>query len=442
MTGQASQTRQRPLTGGRGAAVTLADQLISSASNFALGVLIARSGGPAALGAFGIAFLVWLVVVGANRALVTEPMTVGGSADSGDAQLREGLLASLLLGAGVTGLLGLAGTVMMFADFNTAVAVLALAPWIPSLIVQDYCRLMAFRLQQPDWALTSDVVFTVVQGIVTTALILLRVGSVSTFLASWGIGATAGALVGMGLLCVRVTGRGGVAHLRALWPRSRWFLAEFSTNFLGNQGYLLLLPVLIGTAEFGVYRAGASLIGPIMVIFIAGGNVALPECVRRLRQDDMRGLAAYTPRLTAVVVAVTVLYCGVVAVLAVPVLRLVYGEQFTGAGVITQLVAAAYILIAVGFGYGVAMKAAGQMRRLWALRAVSAAVSITGVIVLASAFGLTGAGLATVSAGVTYTVGLIITYRQMCRRALIGQADEGRSARCARVRQAHEGPNE
>ncbi|MGH3427704.1 MAG: hypothetical protein ACRDQZ_09085, partial [Mycobacteriales bacterium] len=87
---------------------------------------------------------------------------------------------------------------------------------IPSLLVQDYCRLMAFRLRRPDRALISDVVFAVVQGTATLGLFVLHVGSVSAFLATWGIGATAGALVGLGQVHVRVTGRGGIAHLRAL----------------------------------------------------------------------------------------------------------------------------------------------------------------------------------------------------------------------------------
>lgn len=405
-------TGQRRIRGGPGAVLALADQLVSSASNFMVGVLIARAGGADALGAFGVAFLIWLAVVGTNRALVTEPMTVGGATDGGDAELRAGLLSSLVLGVGVAGLLAAAGGVLWLAGLDP-VAMVALAPWIPSLLVHDYCRSTAFRLQRADRALISDVVFAVIQGSVTFALFALDVESVWAFLASWGIGATAGAIVGLVLARIRVTGRGGVAHLRALWPRSRWFLAEFGTSFPADQGYLLLLPVLLGMAEFGLYRAGASLIGPVVVIFLAAGNVGLPECVRRLRQGGMPGLAAYTPRLTAAVAVLTILYCGAVAILAEPLLRLTYGEEFTGATIITQLVAAQYVLLALGFGVGVAVKAAGQMRQLWAMRAASAAVSIVGVIVLANAFGFTGAGLASIVAGGAYTLGVAVAYRRM-----------------------------
>ena len=415
VTAQDAATGPPRIIGASGAALTLADQFVSSASNFLLGVLVARAGGADALGAFGIAFLVWLAVVGVNRALVTEPMTVIGGTQISRAELREGLQASVVLGLGGAAVLAVACGPVELAGVS-AVGVLAMAPWLPSLLAHDYCRAAAFRLQRPDRALLSDLTFAVVQTALTVGLFMLDVRNVAAFLAAWGFGATAGAAVGMGLARIRLGARGGVAHLRALWPRSRWFLAEFGTAFPADQGYLLLLPVLLGTAQFGQYRAGASLIGPVVVVFLAFGNVGLPECVRRLRQDGMRGLADYTPRLTGAVLAVTVLYCGGVAVFAEPILRLTYGEEFAGAAVVTHLVACQYVLIAIGFGCGVAMKAADQMRQLWAMRAFSAAVSITCVIVLASWLELTGAGLASVVAGGAYTVGVAIGYQRMCRR--------------------------
>lgn len=417
MSTKAPTTRQRHIGDGRGAVLTLADQFVSSASNFAIGVLIARAGGADALGAFGIAFLVWLAAVGVNRALITEPMTVGGDTDGGpsdsdNTQLREGMSTTLLLGLGWAGFLAGTGGILLLAGLD-AVALLALAPWMPSLLLQDYWRGMAFRCKRADRALISDVVFAVAQGSVTVALFIFDVDSVAAFIASWGIGATAGALVGLGMARVRLAGRGGFTHLRSRWACSRWFLAEFGTAFLSDQGYLLLLPMLLGTAQFGEYRAGASLIGPVVIIFLAGGNVGLPECVRRLRHHGRPGLMTYTTRLSVAVFGLTTAYCVLVAVLAEPMLRLAYGEKFASAAVITQLVAAQYVLYAIGFGCGVALKAAGRMRQLWAMRTTGAVVTITAVIVLASSLRLTGAGLAAVVAGGAYTVGIMVAFRRM-----------------------------
>ena len=164
-------------------------------------------------------------------------------------------------------------------------ALIALAVWIPSLLAQDYCRSMAFRLRRPDQALTSDVSFAAVQV----------VGSVSP----WPSGSAASPCTsacgaparrpGHCRMSCSTAPRGarGWALPAALWPRSRWFLAEFSTAFPADQGYLLLLPVLLGTAQFGLYRAGTGLVGPVVVVLIAGGNIGLPESVRRLQEGGV-----------------------------------------------------------------------------------------------------------------------------------------------------------
>jgi O-antigen/teichoic acid export membrane protein len=410
---------RRRHSGAHGATLALADQLVSSASNFALGVLIARAGGAGALGAFGIAFVVWVAVLGVNRALVAEPMTVAGSTEDPGSQLGEGLSATLVLGVVVAAALALLGGALLLVGLPTG-ALLALAPWLPSLLAQEYFRLMAFRLQRPLQALISDIVFAATQAGVIVALYALDERSVAAFLTAWGMGATFAAAASFAMRGMRASDcRGGVAHLQGLWTRSRWFLAEFGTSFVAGQGYLLLLPILLSTAEFGVFRAGQSLIGPIVVLFLAGAGVGLPECVRRLRHNGVPGLTAYASRLTAVVVLVAGAYCGVVALLAAPLLRLTYGESFTDAAVITLLIAVTYIIAALPFGYGQALKAAEQLRLLWFLRAVSAAVSIVAMVVFVNAFGLVGAGWASIVTATTYTVGVLLGYHRMRRNRAI-----------------------
>lgn len=419
MTRPISMPQQRRISGGRGAVLTLADQVVSSASNFIVGVLVARAGGADALGTFGMALLIWLTILGAQRALITEPMTVVGSTDSRDAQLREGMLASLSLGTVSASVLAAVAGVLLFMGVD-AVPVLALAPWIPSLLFQDYWRGMAFRLQRAHHALINDVVFAAVQGLVTVALFALDVKNVTTFIASWGVGATAGAVIGLLLAQVhlRRPGPGGFAHLRALWPRSRWYLAEFGTTFPSDQGHLLLFSALLGTTGFGVYRAGASLLGPVAVIFLAGGNVGLPECVRQLRHRGIPGLANYTKRLTAVLLTATAVYCGMVAILAVPIVRLLYGKEFAGAVTIVRLVAVQTVIAAAAAGCFAAMKAADQLQQLWLMRIATAVVAITSALVLATSFGLTGAGLSSVLAAATFTVGVTVGYRRLLSAGL------------------------
>lgn len=424
MTEPISRAQWRQIGGSRGALLTFSDQVVSSTSNFVLGVLVARAGGADALGSFGIALLIWLTLLGAHRALVTEPMTVTGSLNSGAAQLREGMLASLGLGMVSAGVLLAVTGVLLFTGLDV-VAVVALAPWIPCLLLQDYWRGMAFRLQRPDHALINDVVFAIVQGLVAFVAFVLDIQNVAVFLASWGIGATAGAVIGLRLARVSVSGRGGFAHLRRLWPRSRWFLAEFGTTFAYYQGYQLLLPVLLGTAAFGAYRAGVSLLGPALVIFLAAGNVGLPGCVKHFRSNGVPGLRAYTRRLTVVVLGLIVSYCAAVTIFASPLLRLVYGPQLTDGAVVAQLAAVQFGITAIGLGCDIALKATGRMRRLWVTRVFSAIVCIICVSVFPAWLGLVGAGLVGVLAGVAYTIGVTVAYTVCLRNLMTSEAGDG-----------------
>ena len=71
----------------------LADQLLSSATNFLLALLVARTVGPRDLGAFTVAYATFTFSLGAVRAIAGELLVVRYSAVSAD-QWREGVARS------------------------------------------------------------------------------------------------------------------------------------------------------------------------------------------------------------------------------------------------------------------------------------------------------------------------------------------------------------
>lgn len=403
------------LTRIRGAgAYNLADQVVSSGANFMLGVLVARVGGPHDLGVFGLVWLVWLAVLGVNRALVCEPMTVHGSL-SGDAQRSEGASAAIGVGllcaiafAAVCGLLQLGG-------MKDAIVLLALVPWIPALLLQDYFRMLSFRLGRPDHALVSDLVFLVVQLVVVGGLLFFDITGLYALLASWGLGACAGAAYGIAKAGLRLRMKSGSRLMCELWSHSRWFVAEFWTRYIATNGYMLVLPILLTVADFGLFRSGIGLIGPLMVIFIAGGNVGLPGCVRSLRQDGQSGLDRYTARLTLAVAAFTLAYCGLVALAAPWLLTAVYGVAFAGAAEVTRLLAVAYMLSSLAFGCGVALKALNEMRKMWLIRVLSTVAATVAAIPLVSTLDLGGAGLIAIILAGSSSVTVLICYVAVSR---------------------------
>src|SRR5258706_8241603 len=55
---------------------SLADQALTSLTNFALGIVVARSVGPSDFGAFSLAFATYLAMLNASRAVATQPLLI------------------------------------------------------------------------------------------------------------------------------------------------------------------------------------------------------------------------------------------------------------------------------------------------------------------------------------------------------------------------------
>ena len=98
--------RARPAAGRAGWG--LIDQAFSSLTNFALGIIIARSVPVAEFGAFSLAFAAYLLVVNMTRAFPMQPLAIRYSAVTPDiwrrgsaAALGSVLLVGLVVGSGV-----------------------------------------------------------------------------------------------------------------------------------------------------------------------------------------------------------------------------------------------------------------------------------------------------------------------------------------------------
>ena len=123
------------------AVLTTLDQAFSSASNFLVGVAVARIAGPAGLGGFSVAYSCWLVVASLHRSLVTDPMAIENDAAHPDAlaRLRRGLASELTIAVAGAGILLLGGvTLLLGGQHAFGLGLVAVAPWLPFLVVQDF----------------------------------------------------------------------------------------------------------------------------------------------------------------------------------------------------------------------------------------------------------------------------------------------------------------
>jgi O-antigen/teichoic acid export membrane protein len=294
----------------------VADQAVSSITNFAVNIYIARELGAVQYGAFGLAYVTYGFALNASRGLATDPLLVRFSGMNIPIWRRAvksctgtAALVGLVLGACVLGASALLGG-------TTRLAFVALGLTLPGLLLQDSWRFAFFALGRGSQALLNDVLWAV---LLIPALVFLRLtGHADVFwcVFAWGAAATAAAAIGP-LQAWVVPGMsratGWLSRQRDLGPR---YLAEGTTNSGAVQLRTYSLGLILGLAALGYLQAASTLMGPLQILIYGMGLVALPEAARILRRSP-RHMPLFCGLLSAGLVLLGFVW-GVVLLVALP----------------------------------------------------------------------------------------------------------------------------
>ena len=385
------------LRGGAGsrATTTMADQCVASASNFAVGVIVARISGVAGLGAFALAYTCWILLTVIHRSLISDPMAIFGDMrqEDRDKFIRRGFAAEVTLGMTAACIFAAVGTVFFIVGQDAfGAGMLALAPWIVVLDLQDYWRWIGFMQGKPKKSLVNDLVFTAVQALAFGAVFLAGLHSVFAVVSAWGLGAAIAALYGLRQFSVRPSLRGGVALLRSRWSTSRWLASERSAAWGASQVYLILAGALLGPAALGGLKAAQALvIGPVIVVINAGGSFGLPEASRELAERGWTGMARVARFVTGAG-ALAATACGVVVLVAAPtLLKFLYGPAFVAYAPSARVFAVSMVISAFCVGPVLTLTTTRRVRPLFMVQLGRLAFSVAAVCVLSTAYGVTGA---------------------------------------------------
>ena len=174
----------------------VADQALSSLTNFGLTVLVARQVDTGQLGGFSLAFGTYLITLGISRALCTEPLMVRYSAST-RTQWREGaaMAAGASLGTGmIAGIACLIAGKVLGGSLGRTFAVLGLS--LPGLLLQDSWRYAFVAAGNPLQAFVNDLVWAVVLFPSVLGFIAIGHSSVVWLTLAWGGAATVAAVIG------------------------------------------------------------------------------------------------------------------------------------------------------------------------------------------------------------------------------------------------------
>jgi O-antigen/teichoic acid export membrane protein len=408
-----------PGSGPQRAVLTTLDQSFASLSNFAVGIVVARVSGAAGLGAYSVAYAIWLAIAAAHRALITDPMSIDNDARQADAaeNLRAGVAAELTFGVALAIVLVAVGAVVGIAGGrDVAVPLVTLAIFLPFLLVQDYWRWVGFMQARPARSLANDTVFNVVQAAGLVVFILSGLRSPSVAIAAWGLGALAAAAFGLRQFSVVPAFRGGLAMIGSRWSMSRWLLASGAAGWGGNQAYPILAAPAVGASGVGGLKAAQSLVsGPSLVLIQAGGSMGLPEAADAFERGGWTKLRRVANWVTIAGVLSVGLVTVIVVVAGHTLLNAIYGPEFVKYATTANIIAFGWLIQALGLGAILVLKVTRQTRLLFHVSIISLVSSAVTLVVFSYAWGVEGAAWA-MTVGSTITLFALLWSQRVSER--------------------------
>jgi hypothetical protein len=266
----------------------MADQAMSSLTNFGVSIYVARTLGTVEFGAFSLAFATYLIVLAASRGLATDALAVRYSGVEPERWRRA--VASASGTATSVGLIAGACCVVAGLGFgeSTGAALLGLGLTLPGLLLQDSWRFAFFSAGKGRLAFVNDLTWALALVPAMAVVVVSGHSSVGWFMLAWGGSACFAAVVGafQARLVPRPTQ--SVHWLRQHRDLAIRYLGESLSLSSASQIRLYGLAAIAGLAAAGSLRAAELLLGPLNTAIMGIALMAVPEAAVLLRRSLRR----------------------------------------------------------------------------------------------------------------------------------------------------------
>jgi O-antigen/teichoic acid export membrane protein len=348
----------------------IADQAVSSLTNFAVGIVVARALDAAGFGVFGLAWVTYGVALNISRGLCSDPFTVRFSAaDPADRARAVARMTgcTLLVGAGagtVTAGIGLAIGGPLGAAF------VALGVVLPGVLLQDAWRFAFFAAGAGRRSFANDLAWGA--ALVPALALASSRPSVFAFVLAWGVSGGVAGL--MGCLQAGIRPRPGRAaawlrEQRDLGPR---YLIENLSISGATQLRLVGLGAVSGLAAVGAIRGGELLIGPFLALLMGISVIAVPEATRVRRAAPHR-LRQFCLLLGAVQALAAAVWGVLLLLLPDPWGRELLGDVWPGAAALIVPMTLTVMGSSMSTGAMTGLRSLGAARRSLRAQLVAAA---------------------------------------------------------------------
>jgi hypothetical protein len=372
---------------------SLADQGLSSLSNFGISLVAAHELPGPGFGSYVLAFYAYTLCLGVAYAVGSEPYQVRFSHEAFSTDLRRarGQLLGTTLAVALIGTVVLLSVAVLSGTLRAPFAVAGLA--LPGLLMQDVGRQLYFAEGRPWWATLSDGLWVAVSG-GAIAVLWVTGGTHSSYLliAAWACGAWAGAA--FGLLHLRVVPRlnGVGAWLRENRSMAATFTADFVSMIVAGQLVIYLLPLIVSLGAVGSMQGAALLYGPLAVVLAGSRVFGVPEGVR-IRRRGVMALRRFEGGYGAGLFAIAAAYFTAVLFLPPTWGRIVLGASWAGSSPLLLWIGLSMLGTALAVAPFQGLRILGSGRRILIARSVDAPITIALSVSGALLGGVSGAAM-------------------------------------------------
>ena len=380
-------------------ALAITDQVMISGSNFLLGVILARNGGPESYGAYMLMYTSFMLVANIYQAILIEPVNVLAPTlfpQSVNRYVRTVLrmhviFALFIMLSGGLSLLAAARLRVRPELVNAFAGVMISTPCV---LLFWLSRCFAYLELAPMRAVRGSAVYcgTLLTGLGISWL-LHPLTPLIAYLCS-AMGAISASLFLLHRYNLVGPASGEEPTIGNVWQRhwkfGRWGLGSVGLNWVqGNSVSLIVGPVL-GIAQVGILNALGGLMLPMWQIVQAVGRVTLPRIAQIYHQHG--GLAIKRPvlRIGAVLVLLTTAYWLVLCLFQRPLMHLLYGDRFIAYAGMLPIISLNLIAVAVSMTCDIAFNGMQSPRSSFGMKIIMVAVMLPVTIFVTWRFGLPG----------------------------------------------------
>lgn len=368
----------------------LADQAVSSLTNFGLRFVIARGVTTSSFGAFGVAFSVYTLAILGARALGSEPLAVRYTGVAEDSWQRGTKLAT-----GSSAAFGvLVGVGCLFASMTLssplAPALVILGLGLPGLLIQDAWRFAFVARGGARSAVLNDLAWAGLFGFGLAVLLLSGEMSIGPVMTAWVVAGVLSAVLGAFQGRLVPTPRGVIRWWREQKDLASPFMGAAAAEVGANHLALLGVAGLLGYAAVGSIHGAYLLFAPLQVIFFATNLFAVPEGVRLLGHS-VRKLRSGSKKLSLALFVLVLIWGGALSAMPNGIGVALLGATWTSAKSVLLPVMMAQLALGARSGASVGLRALALGRRTLGANLVASILSMTGTIVGAAVAGLPGA---------------------------------------------------